>query len=367
MSTTVWVPDCSTEISKNQGQIESTNLLIQVSATGIILGIETSCDDTAAAIVKNGNVLSNVVSTQGEHALFGGVVPEIASRGHQRLIVPVVRRALDIAEIQKADLDAVSVTYGPGLAGSLLVGVSFAKSLALGLDIPVIGVNHLDGHIASLLLGENSPSYPYLCLIVSGGHTQLMHVVGQDNMLILGKTRDDAAGEAFDKVAKLLSLGFPGGPRIEERAVLGDPSFYIFPRTKLSGYDYSFSGIKTSVLYFLNSFKGDSLDSLLDEHINDICASFQAAMIDMLVEPIDKATRTLGVSNIGVVGGVSANRILRSRLLKVSETNAGRCYVPDIEFSMDNAAMIAMAGFQKFIRGVRSPLTLTAQPNLSIV
>jgi len=337
-----------------------------LDTNGTILGIESSCDDTAAAVVKNGRLLSNIVSTQDEHAFFGGVVPELASRSHQRLIVPVVEQALNVAGISRSDLDAVAVTYGPGLAGSLLVGVSFAKALALGLGVPIIGVNHFDGHIASLSLGDHSPALPYLCLIVSGGHTQLMQVGKGGSLSLLGKTRDDAAGEAFDKVGKLLGLGFPGGPQIEIRAASGNPTFHHFPRTRLPGYDYSFSGIKTSVLYYLNSFKGQKRVDHLESHLDDICASFQQAVIDMLVEPVERASRKLGVVNLGVVGGVSANVPLRSRLEDICNKRNGTFSASAIEFSTDNAAMIAMAGYQKFVLGESSPMTLSVEPSLSI-
>jgi N6-L-threonylcarbamoyladenine synthase len=333
----------------------------------IILGIETSCDDTAASVVCNGRVLSNIVSTQEEHGLFGGVVPELASRAHQRLIVPVVQKALDDAGIARSELSAIAVTYGPGLAGSLLVGVSFAKAMAVGLDIPVIGVNHLDGHIASLLLAEPPPETPYLCMIASGGHTQLMHIRADHTMDLIGKTRDDAAGEAFDKVAKILGLGYPGGPVVEKLALNGNPAFHRFPRTRLKEYAYSFSGIKTSVLYYLNSFKGTDRNDLLRDHMNDICASFQEAVVDMLVHPLERAADELGVQNIGLVGGVSANKHLRNRIDQIAMKRGGVFSVPDFEFSMDNAAMIAMAGFDKFDRGEFSPLTLSAMPALSIV
>jgi N6-L-threonylcarbamoyladenine synthase len=332
----------------------------------IILGIETSCDDTAASVVCNGRVLSNIVSTQEEHELFGGVVPELASRAHQRLIVPVVQKAMDDAGITSKGLSAIAVTYGPGLAGSLLVGVSFAKAMAVGLDIPLIGVNHLDGHIASLLLAEPIPERPFLCMIASGGHTQLMHLRKDDSMVILGKTRDDAAGEAFDKVGKILGLGYPGGPLVEKLALSGDPSFHRFPRTRLKGFDYSFSGIKTNVLYYLNSFKGQERDDLLRNHLSDICASFQEAVVDMLAEPVERAAEALNVQNIGLVGGVSANKHLRNRMDHIAKTGGGVFSVPDFEFSMDNAAMIAMAGFDKFGRGEFSPLTLSAMPALAI-
>ncbi|TDI76334.1 MAG: tRNA (adenosine(37)-N6)-threonylcarbamoyltransferase complex transferase subunit TsaD [Bacteroidetes bacterium] len=331
----------------------------------IILGIETSCDDTAASIVRNGQVLSNIVSTQSEHALFGGVVPELASRAHQRLIVPVVEQALRDAGISRNQLSAIAVTFGPGLAGSLLVGVSFAKSLAMALGIPVIGINHLDGHIASLMLSDPSPVAPYLCLIVSGGHTQIMHVRQDASRELLGKTRDDAAGEAFDKVAKILGLGFPGGPEIEKISLTGDPNYHRFPRTRLKGYDYSFSGIKTNLLYYLNSFKGDEREELLRKHLPDICASFQEAVIDMLAAPIESALDNLGLQNVGLVGGVSANKSLRDRFVQIAAIRGGVCAVPHIQYSMDNAAMIAVSGFDKFGRNQFSPLTLSAVPSLA--
>ena len=342
-------------------------VLPAVTRDTIILGIETSCDDTAASIVRNGAVESNIVSTQEEHAFFGGVVPELASRAHQRLIVPVVEKALEVAGVERSSLSAIAVTSGPGLAGSLLVGVSFAKALSVALDIPVIGVNHLEGHMASLALAESEPRLPYICLIVSGGHTQLMHVTGPGHMTLIGKTRDDAAGEAFDKVAKILGLGYPGGPAVEKLASTGDPSFHRFPRSRLPGYDFSFSGIKTAVLYYLNSFKGPDRDAHLRDHTGDICASFQAALLDMLVAPTRKAMKDLGVQDLGLVGGVSANKALREALSDLALSSSGQCIVPDFEFSMDNAAMIAMSGFDKFQRGISSPLSFISDPSLAIV
>jgi N6-L-threonylcarbamoyladenine synthase len=331
-----------------------------------ILGIETSCDDTAAAVVRGRTLLSSVVSTQLEHADWGGVVPELASRAHERAIVPVVERALREAAIDRTELDAVAVTVGPGLIGSLLVGVSFAKALALGLDIPIVGVNHLDGHLASLYLDGAGPGYPHACLIVSGGHTQIMRVDGPGQTRILGRTRDDAAGEAFDKVSKLLGLPYPGGPEIDRRAARGNPDFHAFPRTRLAGYDMSFSGIKTSVLYHLNAMKEAERQDYLERHMDDLCASFQEAVIDMLVAPLKKAMRDEGLKELGLVGGVSANARLRSRLSDLVNTWNGTLHVPALAYCMDNAAMIAMAGFQQWTAGMVSPLTLTADPSLSL-
>lgn len=331
-----------------------------------ILGIETSCDDTAAAVVRDGALLSSVVSTQLEHADWGGVVPELASRAHERAIVPVVERALREAGLQRHDLEAIAVTVGPGLVGSLLVGVSFAKALALGLDVPLIGVNHLDGHLASLFLDGAGPAFPHACLIVSGGHTQIMRVDGPGRTRLLGKTRDDAAGEAFDKVGKLLGLPYPGGPEIDRRAAQGDPSFHAFPRTRLAGYDMSFSGIKTSMLYHLNAIPDAERAAYLAENMDNLCASFQEAVVDMLVAPIKKAMRDEGLKELGLVGGVSANSRLRTRLERLVVSMQGSLHVPPLAYCMDNAAMIAMAGYQQWTTGLQSPLTLTADPSLTL-
>lgn len=332
----------------------------------VILGIETSCDDTAAAVVSNGRLLSSSVSTQLEHQEWGGVVPEIASRAHERHILPVVNDAMAKAGMSRKDLDAIAVTVGPGLIGSLLVGVSFAKALALGLDRPLIAVNHLDGHLASLFLAPDPPPWPHLCLIVSGGHTQLMQVDGPGDMTLLGRTRDDAAGEAFDKVGKLLGLPYPGGPHIDRLARNGDATFHAFPRTRLKGYDWSFSGIKTSMLYYLNAFPEDERSDILRDHLPDLCASFQEAVVDMLVAPVKKAMRDTGIRHLGLVGGVSANARLRDQLGELCTIQRGALYVPPLEYCMDNAAMIAMAGFHRFQSGLASPLTVSADPSLSL-
>ncbi len=332
----------------------------------VVLGIESSCDDTAAAVVVAGRVRSSIVSSQRIHADFGGVVPELASRAHQRLIVPVVDSALVEAGVTREDITAVGVTYGPGLAGSLLVGLSFAKAYALGLGVPLIGVNHLEGHIYSVFIEDESPAFPYLCLIVSGGHTQLVIVEENFEHSVLGSTLDDAAGEAFDKVAKLLDLGYPGGPVIDRLAAAGDPSFHTFPRSRPGGYDFSFSGLKTSVLYYLNGFDDKTRTMLLEEHLNDICASFQQAVVDVLVDALDRAIDETGIRDIAIVGGVSANTALRRDARKMADAAGARLFIPPLEYSVDNGAMIAMAAYFKLRAGITSPWTLTAHPDLAL-
>lgn len=330
-----------------------------------VLGIETSCDDTAVAVLVDGRIRSSVVSSQLDHAAFGGVVPELASRAHERLLVPVLRRALDEAGVRLRDVDGIAVTQGPGLVGSLLVGVSFAKSLAVGLGIPVLGVHHLDGHIHSLFIGDDPPGFPMLVLIVSGGHTQLMHLTSPVDRVLLGRTRDDAAGEAFDKVAKMLDLGYPGGPIIDRLAADGDPRHVAFTRTRLDGYAWSFSGIKTGVLYYLNAMDTAERDVYLQRHMADVCASFQEAVVDMLADPVERALDDTGIRTLGLVGGVSANRALRSRLQSVMAARGGSLHVPDLALCMDNAAMIARAGHDRLAAGLASPLTMTADPSLA--
>ncbi len=333
----------------------------------VILAIESSCDDTAAAVVAGGRLRANVVSSQDVHLAYGGVVPELASRDHQRLIVPVVTQAMTQAGIDKADLDAVAVTYGPGLAGSLLVGLSFAKALALGLGVPLVGVNHLEGHIYSVFI-EDGPPFPYLCLVVSGGHTQLVYVEDGFRLRLLGQTRDDAAGEAFDKVAKLLGLGYPGGPKIDALAQQGDPAFHAFPRTLAgeAGYDFSFSGLKTSVLYFLNRFSEAERAAFLDEHLADLCAAFQQAVVDVLIDALRRAVGQTGARHVAVVGGVSANTALRAAAGALAQEAGFTLYLPPLRYCMDNAAMIAVTAHFKLAAGLTSPLTLTAQPGLAL-
>ncbi|CAM3309570.1 tRNA (adenosine(37)-N6)-threonylcarbamoyltransferase complex transferase subunit TsaD [Rhodothermus bifroesti] len=332
----------------------------------VILGIETSCDDTAAAVVVEGQLRSSVVaSQQALHNRYGGVVPELASRDHQRQIVPVVRQALQEAQLQPADVDAVAVTYGPGLIGSLLVGLSFAKAFALGLGRPLIGVNHLEGHMYSVFLTAPSPPFPYLCLVVSGGHTQLVRVEAGFQHEVLGRTRDDAAGEAFDKVARLLGLGYPGGPEIDRLAQKGDPAFIRFPQPRLEGYDFSFSGLKTAVLYYLNQFSETERDRLLRHHLADLCAAFQQAVVDVLIDALRRAVEATGIRHVAIVGGVSANSGLRAAAEALSQALDFRLYIPPMAYCMDNAAMIAITGYFKAQAGLTSPLTLSAKPTLA--
>jgi len=333
----------------------------------LVLGIETSCDDTAAAVWDDGTVRSNVVSSQDElHEEYGGVVPEIASRDHQRLIGPVVRRALADASVDAAALDAVAVTHGPGLPGSLLVGLSFGKAFARGLDVPLVGVNHLEGHVYSVDLDLPRPERPYLCLVVSGGHTELVHVDRAFRHEVLGRTRDDAAGEAFDKVAQLFGLGYPGGPEIDRRAEHGDPAFHEFPRTQLGDFDFSFSGLKTSVLYYLRDASDAERAHLLDTHLDDLCASVQAAVVDVLVDAMRRAVEAVGAEHVAVVGGVAANSSLRQCVEAVGDEEGIEVSVPDLAYCMDNAAMIAEAGAQRLEAGHTSPATLDVDSNLQL-
>lgn len=331
-----------------------------------ILGLETSCDDTAAAVLTGDDVRSNVISSQHDiHAEFGGVVPELASRDHQRLIVPIVKQALADAECTADDLDAVAVTYGPGLPGSLMVGLTFAKAFARGRDLPLVGVNHLEGHLYSVDLSTPAPPRPFLCLIVSGGHTQLVRVDADFRHEILGQTRDDAAGEAFDKVAQLLDLGYPGGPAIDRLARNGDATFHDFPRTRLADNDFSFSGLKTSVLYYLRDL-GEEKDAFLRDHRADLCASFQQAVVDVLVGAVRDAARDTGVKDVAVVGGVSANSALRSAVRAAGEANGFDVYMPEMAYCMDNAAMIARAGAMRLQAGHAAGPLLDIEPRLGL-
>jgi N6-L-threonylcarbamoyladenine synthase len=333
----------------------------------LVLGIETSCDDTAASVWDDGTVRSNVVSSQAElHEEYGGVVPELASRDHQRLIVPVVQRALADASVDAAALDAVAVTHGPGLPGSLLVGVSFAKAFARGLDARLLGVNHLEGHVYSVDLGAPVPKRPFLCLVVSGGHTELVLVDEDFQHRVLGRTRDDAAGEAFDKVAQLFGLGYPGGPAIDRHAEGGDPTFHDFPRTRLDDFDFSFSGLKTSVLYYLRDTSDAERERLLDTHLDDLCASVQAAVVDVLIDTVRRAVDRTGAEHVAVVGGVAANSVLRQRMETLGAENALAVSVPDLAYCMDNAAMIAQAGAHRLAAGQTSPPTLDVDSNLQL-
>ena len=316
----------------------------------ILLAIESSCDETSAAIMVDGELKSNVISTQLIHSEWGGVVPELASRAHQKSIIPVVQEALQKANINKNDLNAIAFTRGPGLLGALMVGTSFAKSLALSLNIPLIEVNHMQAHVLAHFIEEPRPQFPFLCLTVSGGHTQLVWVEGPLNMQIIGETQDDAVGEAFDKTAKLIGLPYPGGPLIDKLAKEGNPDKYPFPMGEMPGLDFSFSGIKTSILYFLQ--KEVKLNpNFIEENKADICASVQKTLIEILLRKVKKAMREKNCSSIAIAGGVSANSGLRKRLQELGEENHWDVFIPAFSYCTDNAGMIAMAGHFKFEAG----------------
>ena len=323
-----------------------------------ILAIESSCDETSAAVITNGNIRSNVVATQLIHTLYGGVVPELASRAHQQHILPVVDKALNDAKIAKKDLDAIAFTKGPGLLGALLVGTSFAKSMALGLNIPLIEINHMQAHVLAHFIDAPKPAFPFLCLTVSGGHTQIVKVTGPLDMEIIGETRDDAVGEAFDKTAKLLDLPYPGGPLIDKYAAQGNPQAYPFPVPEIPGLDFSFSGIKTSFLYFLQKQVRQNPE-FIRENIADICASIQFTLIDILLKKLKKASRETGIKEIAIAGGVSANSGLRKSLLELGEQLGWNVYIPAFEYCTDNAAMIAIAAHYKFEAGDFSDQTVS--------
>lgn len=312
-----------------------------------ILAIESSCDETSAAVITNGKICSNVVATQLIHTQYGGVVPELASRAHQQHILPVVDNALNDAKVAKKDLDAIAFTKGPGLLGALLVGTSFAKSMALGLNIPLIEINHMQAHVLAHFIDDPKPAFPFLCLTVSGGHTQIVKVTGPLEMEIIGETKDDAVGEAFDKTAKLLDLPYPGGPLIDKYAALGNPNAYPFPLPEMPRLDFSFSGIKTSFMYFLQKRVREN-PGFIGENINDICASIQFTLVDILLKKLKKASRETGIKEIAIAGGVSANSGLRKSLLELGEKLGWKVYIPAFEYCTDNAAMIAMAAHYKF-------------------
>ena len=326
----------------------------------IILGIESSCDDTSAAVISDGWLLSNVIASQDVHRAYGGVVPELASRAHEQNIVPVVSEALSRAGVKPSDLSAIAFTRGPGLLGSLLVGTSFAKALGLALDIPIIMVNHLQGHILAGFIKEKDvpvvqPSFPYLCLLVSGGNSQIVKVNSPLDFEILGQTIDDAVGEAFDKCSKMMGLGYPGGPVIDRLARQGDPLRFKFAKPHIPGLDYSFSGIKTSLLYFVRDEMAKD-PSFLEKNKEDICASFQKALIDILMDKLVKAAKQTGIREIAIGGGVSANSGLRERILSEGKKRGWKTYLPAFKFTTDNAAMIAVAGWYHYMAGERTPL-----------
>ena len=317
-----------------------------------ILAIESSCDDTAAAVLKNNKVLSNVVANQLIHNEFGGVVPELASRAHQQNIVPVITAALKKANVKKEDLSAIAFTQGPGLMGSLLVGSSFAKSLSLGLQIPLISVNHMQAHILAHFIEEEDfekPTFPFLALTISGGHTQIVKVNDFFDMEIIGQTTDDAVGEAFDKSAKILGLPYPGGPLIDKHAQLGNPNTFTFTKPKIAGLDFSFSGLKTAILYFIQKKKLEHPDFIAN-NLNDICASIQHTIIEILMDKLKLAVVETGINRIAIGGGVSANSGIRKTLKEAENKYGWKTFIPKFEYTTDNAAMIGIVGYQKFLR-----------------
>ena len=330
----------------------------------LLLAIESSCDDTSAAVLRGKQVLSNIVSNQEVHKAYGGVVPELASRAHQKNIIPTVNKALKDADVEKSELDAITVTAGPGLMGSLLVGTSFAKSLALGLGIPLITVNHMEAHIMAHFIGDNSPALPMLCLTVSGGHTQIVRVDAPLKFEVLGETIDDAAGEAFDKCAKLLGLPYPGGPLIDKLAREGDSGRFSFPESKLEGYEFSFSGLKTSVLYFLQK-QLEADGDFIEKNLNDLCASIQGTIVGTLMKKFLQASRELGISTLAVAGGVSANSALRSAILD-QENKGYECHIPAFQYCTDNAAMIGIVGYYKFLERDFTSLEVVPKARMKI-
>ena len=326
----------------------------------IILGIESSCDDTSAAVIRDGWLLSNVIASQEVHRKYGGVVPELASRAHELNIVPVVSEALSRAGIKASDLTAIAFTRGPGLLGSLLVGTSFAKALGVALDIPLIDVNHLQGHILASFVRQEGvpvrePSFPYLCLLVSGGNSQIVKVSSPLDFEILGQTIDDAVVEAFDKCSKMMGLGYPGGPIIDRLAKQGDPLRFKFAKPHIPGLDYSFSGIKTSLLYFVRDEMAKDPE-FMEKNKVDICASFQKTLIDILMDKLIKAVKQTGIKDVCIGGGVSANSGLRERLVAEGRKRGWQTFLPEFKFTTDNAAMIAIAGYYHYLAGERMPL-----------
>lgn len=333
-----------------------------------ILAIESSCDDTSAAVLCNTKVLSNVVATQEIHKQYGGVVPELASRAHQQNIVPVVHQALAKANIDKKQLSAIAFTRGPGLMGSLLVGTSFAKSLALGLDIPLIEVNHMEAHILAHFIDDEDrvpPSFPFLGMTISGGHTQIVKVSDHFSMEVLGETLDDAVGEAFDKSAKLVGLPYPGGPLVDKYAQLGNPSSFDFPKPKVDGLNFSFSGLKTSILYFLQRETKNNPD-FISENINDICASVQHTILEILMEKLTMAVEQTGIKEVAIGGGVAANSGIRKRLKESESTLGWKTYIPKFEYCTDNAAMIGIVGYLKFQKGAFADQSIAAKARYAI-
>lgn len=337
-----------------------------------ILAIESSCDETSASVCVDGKILSNYTATQDVHAQYGGVVPELASRAHMQNIIPVVDIALKNANTTLQDIDAIAFTQSPGLIGSLLVGGQFAKSLSLALDKPLIAVNHMQAHVLANLIPDKKPTFPFLCLTVSGGHTQIVKCSSPTQLEIIGETIDDAAGEAFDKSAKLLGLPYPGGPLIDKHAALGNPYRFQLPEPKIADYNFSFSGLKTAILYFLmnagkslvykEEFSATEIErkKFIDENLNDICASIQHRIITILLQKLKKAAKDLHIKEVCIAGGVSANKGLRKAIIETGEKLGWNTFIPDFQYCTDNAGMIAITGYYKYLAGEFSDLSVTS-------
>jgi N6-L-threonylcarbamoyladenine synthase len=341
----------------------------------VILAIESSCDETSAAIIRNGKVLNNVIASQNVHQKYGGVVPELASRAHQKNILHVVNEAMSTAGISAGDLTAIAYTRGPGLMGALLVGSSFAKGMAVALKVPLIEVNHMEAHVLAHFIprdardplnGPAEPSFPFLCLTVSGGHTQIILVKSQSIMEVIGETKDDAVGEAFDKAAKILGLPYPGGPLIDQYASRGNDKKFSFPGTSMPGLDFSFSGIKTAFLYFIRDSKAEDPE-FIEKNLYDICASLQRHLVEMLMSRVEEAVQQTGIRQVAISGGVSANSGLRKALTTASRKHGWDVFILPMEYCTDNAAMIAMAAHYKFLDQRFSGLDSSPVPNLEMI
>ncbi|MBI1769889.1 MAG: tRNA (adenosine(37)-N6)-threonylcarbamoyltransferase complex transferase subunit TsaD [Bacteroidetes bacterium] len=330
-----------------------------------ILAIESSCDETSASVIRSGKVLNNVIASQEVHHKHGGVVPELASRAHQQNILRVVNEAMDQSGIKKNELNAIAFTRGPGLMGSLLVGVSFAKGMALALDIPMIEVNHMEAHVLAHFISEPKPQFPFLCLTVSGGHTQIVLVKSFLELKVLGQTQDDAVGEAFDKAAKMMGLPYPGGPLIDNYAKLGNASAFKFSQTSMPDLDFSFSGIKTAFLYFLRDKKKED-ENFVEKNLNDICASLQRHLVQMLLQKLKLAAQQTGIKEIAIAGGVAANSGLRNALTDLAKELNWKIFIPEFQYCTDNAAMIAMAAHYKFLEGKFCGMDVAPVPNLEV-
>ncbi len=331
----------------------------------VILAIESSCDETSASVIVHGKVLNNVIASQTVHHKYGGVVPELASRAHQQHILDVVNEAMTTSGIIPTSLTAIAFTKGPGLMGSLLVGVSFAKGMALALGVPLIEVNHMEAHVLAHFIHDPKPAFPFLCLTVSGGHTQLVKVNDYLDMEVIGQTHDDAVGEAFDKAAKIMGLPYPGGPLIDQYAKEGNPKVYSFPDTAMQGLNFSFSGIKTAFLYFLRDRLAED-PAFIEKNRNDICASLQLHLITMLMQKLKRAASETGIKQIAIAGGVAANSGLRSVICEAAEKYRWEVFIPDFQYCTDNAAMIAIAAHYKFLQGKFTTLDVAPMANLSI-